>query len=116
MKVSELIDSLGSPPPPPSQQISYTGEAFEEITTIYHDMYAGSLSSFFETGWYRFTDSGRPSFPKETSLIEQMALFLKVLESAKASSQAEMNHCGILETRVVWSLASTALRSPAQHD
>ena len=44
MKIHEIIDLLG--PPPPAQQISHTEETFNEITKVYHEMYAAALGAF----------------------------------------------------------------------
>ncbi|KAH6606453.1 hypothetical protein Trco_005606 [Trichoderma cornu-damae] len=110
MKIDEIIDLLG--PPAPVQQISHTEETFNEITKVYHEMYAGGLSAFFETGWYYFTENGKMTFPKDANLIEHMATFLKILEAVKANDHAQMAYSGVLETRIVWELACTAYQMP----
>ncbi|KAJ6446147.1 C6 finger domain-containingprotein [Purpureocillium lavendulum] len=110
MKIREIIDLLGPPPPP--QQISHTEETFNEITKVYHDMYAGALGAFFETTWYYFAENGKMSFPRDANLIEHMASFLKILEAVKANDHAQMAYSGVLETRIVWELACTAYASP----
>ena len=110
MKISDIIDQLGPPPPP--QPISHTEETFNEITKVYHEMYAGGLSAFLETTWYYFVDGDKMSFPKDANLIEHMATFLKILEAVKANDHAQMTYSGILETRIVWELACTAYQTP----
>ncbi|KAK5990518.1 hypothetical protein PT974_08787 [Cladobotryum mycophilum] len=106
MKISEIIDLLGAPAP--AQQISHTEETFHEITKVYHEMYAGGLSAFFETSWYYFTENGKMTFPKDANLIEHMATFLKILEGVKANDHTQIAVSGVLETRIVWELACTA--------
>ena len=110
MKINEIIDSLGPPPPP--QQISHTEETFHEITKVYHEMYAGGLSAFLETTWYYFVENGKMTFPKDPRLVEHMATFLKILEAVKANDHTQMAYSGILETRIVWELACTAYQTP----
>ncbi|KJZ73504.1 hypothetical protein HIM_07060 [Hirsutella minnesotensis 3608] len=110
MKINEIIDLLGLPPPP--QQISHTEETFNEITMVYHEMYAGGLSAFFESPWFYFSEGGKMSFPKDANLIEHMASFLKILEAVKANDHTQMAYSGALETRIVWELACTAYQGP----
>jgi hypothetical protein len=110
MRIDEIIDLLG--PPAPAQQISHTEETFNEITKVYHEMYAGGLSAFFETSWYYFTENGKMTFPKDANLIEHMATFLKILEGVKANDHTQMAYSGVLETRIVWELACTAYQVP----
>lgn len=110
MKIDEIIDLLG--PPAPAQQISHTEETFNEITKVYHEMYASGLSAFFETSWYYFTENGKMSFPKDANLIEHMATFLKILEGVRANDHTQMAYSGVLETRIVWELACTAYQIP----
>ncbi|PHH69931.1 hypothetical protein CDD82_7429 [Ophiocordyceps australis] len=110
MKISEIIDSLG--PPPPRQPCNCSDEMFNEITKVYHEMYAGGLGAFFESSWYYFTDNGQMNFPKDANLIEHMASFLKALEAVKANDHTQMAYSGVLETRIVWQLACTAYKSP----
>ncbi|PHH67178.1 hypothetical protein CDD81_2947 [Ophiocordyceps australis] len=110
MKISEIIDSLG--PPPPRQPCNCSDEMFNEITKVYHEMYAGGLGAFFESSWYYFTDNGQMNFPKDANLIEHMASFLKTLEAVKANDHTQMAYSGVLETRIVWELACTAYKSP----
>ncbi|KAL6696345.1 hypothetical protein J3F84DRAFT_330904 [Trichoderma pleuroticola] len=110
MRIDEIIDLLG--PPAPVQQISHTEETFNEITKVYHEMYASGLSAFFETSWYYFAENGKMSFPKDANLIEHMATFLKILEAVKANDHTQMAYSGVLETRIVWELACTAYQIP----
>jgi hypothetical protein len=113
MKISDIINLLGPPPPP--QQANSSEEEFNEITRVYHEMYAGSLSAFFETGWYYFVENGQMTFPRDSGLIEGMAAFLKVLQTVKANDHVQMSYSGVLETRVVWQLACTASWAAADH-
>ncbi|TWU77151.1 hypothetical protein ED733_008419 [Metarhizium rileyi] len=106
MKIDEIINLLGPPPPP--QQISHTEETFNEITKVYHEMYAGGLSAFLETSWYYFIENGKMSFPRDANLIEHMATFLKILEAVRANDHSQMAYSGVLETRIVWELACIA--------
>ncbi|POR30869.1 Uncharacterized protein TPAR_08962 [Tolypocladium paradoxum] len=110
MKIHEIIDLLGPPPPP--QQISHTEDTFNEITRVYHEMYAGGLGAFLESTWYYFAENGKMTFPKDANLIEHMASFLKILEAVQANDHAQMAYSGVLETRIVWELACTAYQTP----
>lgn len=110
MRISEIIDQLGPPPPP--QQINHSEETFSDITKVYHEMYATGLSAFFETTWYYWVENGKMSFPRDPRLVEHMATFLKILEAVKANDHAQMAYSGILETRIVWELAQTVYQTP----
>ncbi|ODA78302.1 hypothetical protein RJ55_05683 [Drechmeria coniospora] len=112
MKINDIIDLLGPPPPP--QQVSHAEDTFNEITRVYHEMYAMALGAFFETTWYFFMDNGKMIFPKDAALIEHMASFLKILEAVKANDHTQMTYSGVLETRIVWELACTAYSTPDQ--
>lgn len=113
MKVSDIINTLG-PPPPANPQISHSEDTFNEITKVYHEMYAGGLSAFFETTWYYFAENGKMSFPRDANLTENMASFLKMLESTQPHDHPYMAFAGVLETRLVWQLAQTALRAASE--
>lgn len=110
MKIDEIIDLLG-PPAPPQQVDPNDNETINEITQVYHEMYAAALSAFFETDWYYFTENGKTSFPKDPDLVAFMATFLKILRDVKANDQEQMAYSGVLETRIVWRLAKTAASS-----
>lgn len=110
MQIHEIIDLLGPPPPP--QQISHTEDTFNEITKVYHEMYAGGLGAFLESTWFYFAENGKMTFPKDANLIEHMASFLKILEAVKANDHTQMAYSGVLETRIVWELACTAYQTP----
>ncbi|KAJ4326483.1 hypothetical protein N0V84_003113 [Fusarium piperis] len=112
MKIDEIIDLLGAAPP--AQQTTQTEEILNEVTKVYHEMYAPGLSSFFETGWYYFAESGKMSFPRDPRLVDLMASFLNILEAVRANDHAQMAYSGILETRIVWELARTSYQSPDQ--
>lgn len=111
MTVEEIIAQLLGPLPS-VQQISHTEETFNEIVKVYHEMYAHGLGAFFETGWYFFVENGKMTFPKEAALIEQMALFVKILESVQVNDHRQMLYSGALETSLVWELARTAYQTP----
>ncbi|KAG6257417.1 hypothetical protein E4U23_006078 [Claviceps purpurea] len=110
MKITEIIDLLGPPPPP--RQITHTEDTFNEITKVYHEMYAGGLSAFLETNWYYFVENGKMSFPQDANLVEHMATFLNILEAVKANDHSQMAYSGVLETRIVWELACVAYQTP----
>lgn len=106
MRLDEIITRLGPQPEP--QQISHTGDTFAEITKVYHEMYAGPLSAFFETNWFYFTENGKMTFPRDARAVQAMASFLKVLESSGSSTQEEVVVLDNSETSLVWELARTA--------
>ncbi|KAI9171292.1 hypothetical protein HJFPF1_00774 [Paramyrothecium foliicola] len=110
MRIDEIIDLMG--PPPPTHQINQTEDMFIEITKVYHEMYAGGLSAFFETTWYYFVEDGKMAFPRDPRLVEHFASFLRTLQSVKANDHTQMAYSGVLETRIVWELARTARQSP----
>ncbi|QGI76234.1 hypothetical protein CEK25_001140 [Fusarium fujikuroi] len=110
MKIDEIINLLGTVPP--SQNVVHTEGTRNEIIKVYHEMYAPGLASFFESGWYHFTENGSPSFPQSQRLVELMASFLKALEAVKINDQTQMAYSGILETRLVWELARAAYDPP----
>ncbi|KAH7162904.1 hypothetical protein B0J13DRAFT_23329 [Dactylonectria estremocensis] len=110
MKIDEIIDLLG--PVPQAQRISHTEEMLNEITKVYHEMYAPELSSFFETSWYYFAENGKMSFPADERLVGLMAAFLRTLEAVRANDHAQMAYSGILETRIVWELARVSFLTP----
>ncbi|KAL2212686.1 hypothetical protein CC79DRAFT_1393885 [Sarocladium strictum] len=106
MRLDEIIAQLG--PQAATQQISHTGDTFAEITKVYHEMYAGPLSAFFETNWFYFTENGKMTFPRDARAVQAMASFLKVLESSGSSTQDEVAVLDNSETSLVWELARTA--------
>lgn len=113
MKVEEIINALGPSPQNP-QKMNHSEETFTEITKVYHEMYARGLSAFFETAWYFFSDNGKMSFPRDPSLTDNMASFLRILESSQPHDHSYMAYSGVLETRIVWQLAQTALRAASE--
>ncbi|PHH60606.1 hypothetical protein CDD80_1582 [Ophiocordyceps camponoti-rufipedis] len=110
MRVADIIDLLGPPPAP--QPVSHSEQTYNDITKVYHEMYAGGLSLFFESTWFYFVEGGKMTFPRDANLIEHMASFLKVLEGVQANDHAQMVYSGALETRIVWELACTAYATP----
>ncbi|KAF4453858.1 negative acting factor [Fusarium austroafricanum] len=111
MKIDEIIDLLGSVPPP--QSVPHTEASQNEITKVYHEMYAPGLISFFESTWYYFMENGQMSFPRNQRLVELLASFLKALEAVRVNDHTQMAYSGILETRLVWELARAAYEPPA---
>ncbi|KAH8180094.1 negative acting factor [Sarocladium implicatum] len=112
MRIESVVDQLG--PPLPSVQINDNGETLGEITKVYHEMYAGGLSAFFENNWFYFTDHGKMTFPRDTRLVNAMASFLKALETSAAHGISPEAYLENLETRVVWELARSAYLVPQQ--
>lgn len=110
MKIDEIIDLLGPPPPP--QQVSHDEETLNQITVVYHEMYAAGLGAFFETSWYNFANGATKTFPNDANLIQHMASFLKILEAVKANDHTQMAYSGVVETRIVWELARTVYQVP----
>lgn len=110
MKIDDIIALLG--PAPPAQSIIQNEATLNEVTKVYHEMYASSLASFFETTWYYFAENGQMSFPRDGRLVEYMASFLKTLEAVKANDHTQMAYSGVLETRLVWELARSVYQTP----
>jgi white-opaque regulator 2 len=106
MRIEEILNILG--PAPAAQPVTLDEQTFTEITKVYHEMYAGALSAFFETNWYYFSENGKMSFPRHPDLVDHMASFLRLLNSVKTDDLAQMAYSGALETRIVWELARTA--------
>ncbi|RDA94111.1 hypothetical protein CP533_6605 [Ophiocordyceps camponoti-saundersi (nom. inval.)] len=112
MRVDAIVDMIGPPPPPRQSAVAYSEETFNDVTKVYHEMYAAGLSHFFESSWFYFTESGKMTFPRDAMLIDFLACFLKVLEGVKANDHASMVYSGVLETRIVWQLACTVHYNP----
>lgn len=111
MRIDEAITAAG--PSPDTPQVSHTGEpAFQEVTKVYHEIYAPGLSDFFETSWYYFVDRGKITFPADSSLVGQMSAFLKTLRSVAANDHAQMARSGSAEARIVWELARISYQAP----
>ncbi|XEU97856.1 hypothetical protein FSHL1_003142 [Fusarium sambucinum] len=110
MNIDEIIKLLGQVPPP--QTGPHPEEMLNEITKVYHEMYAHGLSSFFETTWYFFMENGKMSLPRNLYLVDLLASFLKTLEAVKVNDHSQMAYSGILETRLVWELARSAYEAP----
>jgi hypothetical protein len=110
MRIDEIIDLLG--PSPPVQQVNQSEDILNEITKVYHEMYASGLSAFFETSWYYFAENGKMTFPRDPRLVNHFATFLNTLEAVKANDHTQMAYSGVLETRIVWELARTPRQSP----
>ncbi|RGP80411.1 negative acting factor [Fusarium longipes] len=110
MSIDEIIKLLGQVPPP--QSGPHTEEMINEITKVYHEMYAHGLSAFFETTWYFFTENGKMSLPRNPHLVDLLAFFLKTLENVSVNDHSQMAYSGIIETRLVWELARSAYDTP----
>ena len=106
MKIDEIIQTLGPSPPP--QQVPQTGDKINEVTKVYHEMYASGLSAFFETTFFYFTESGKMTFPKKLALIDHMAAFLKTMETVNVNDPDQMAYSAALEAKIVWELACIA--------
>ncbi|KAF4124176.1 Negative acting factor [Geosmithia morbida] len=107
MLVEELINRHGPAPPVPKGIQNDT--TYQEVVKVYHEMYAPGLHALFESIWFYFTENGKMSFPRQGSLVAQMAVFLKVLENIKVTDRAQMMYSSTLELRLVWDLAKNAL-------
>lgn len=108
MKVDELV-ALGGPAPPPPP--SPNQDTLTELTKIYYDIYVPGLGTFFETTWYNFKPSGTNPVTillTNRTLIDLLASFLSCIRGIKSNDPREMTEAGVLETRVVWALASLA--------
>jgi white-opaque regulator 2 len=113
MKIDEIIGLMG--PTPPLQGAGQSKDKIDEITTVYHNVYAPGLVSFFETRWYQFKDQhGKNVFPTASPLIDQFATFLDILAKVRANDHTQMVYSGVLETRIVWALASLVYTTPSQ--
>ncbi|KAK1838588.1 negative acting factor [Colletotrichum chrysophilum] len=105
MKIDELIGLLG--PAAPTQEIALTPEIFGEIISIYNEVYAVGLQSFFETNWFHAKDAqGKFALEHNQPIISQFASFVKVLQAVPANDHTQMAHSGVLEARLIWALAS----------
>ncbi|KAF6823201.1 negative acting factor [Colletotrichum musicola] len=105
MRVDDLIGLLG--PAAPTQEIALTPELLAEIVNIYHEVYASGLQAFFETAWFSTKDA-QGKYPMEHSqaILSQFASFVKVLQAVPANDHTQMAHSGVLESRLIWALAS----------
>ena len=99
-------------PLPAAVDVPASKELLDEITNVYHEMYAAGLGAFFETGWYFFAENGKMTFPKDPTLLAQMASFLKILEAVSVTDHTQMFYSGVLETKIVWELARTVYNTP----
>ncbi|KAI1065823.1 hypothetical protein LB507_000015 [Fusarium sp. FIESC RH6] len=106
MNIDEIIKLLGQVPSP--QSGPHSEEMLNEVTKVYHEMYAHGLSAFFETNWYFFTENGKMSLPRNPHVVDLLATFLKTLEAVRVNDHSQMAYSGILETRLVWELARLA--------
>ncbi|KAH0440492.1 hypothetical protein CcaCcLH18_02516 [Colletotrichum camelliae] len=105
MKIDELIGLLG--PAAPTQEIALTPEFFGEIISIYSEVYAVGLQSFFETNWFHAKDAqGKFALEHNQPIVSQFASFVKVLQAVPANDHTQMAHSGVLEARLIWALAS----------
>ncbi|CCF41311.1 negative acting factor [Colletotrichum higginsianum] len=105
MKFDDLIGLLG--PAAPTQDIALTPELLTEIINIYREVYAVGLQAFFESNWFQKQDAQGKFFVENSQpLLAQFASFLKVVQSVPANDHTQMAHSGVLETRLIWSLAT----------
>nr|XP_036579010.1 negative acting factor [Colletotrichum truncatum]KAF6786441.1 negative acting factor [Colletotrichum truncatum] len=105
MRIDELIGLLG--PAAPTQEIALTPELLTEIVNIYREVYAIGLQAFFETSWFHTKDAhGKYALEHSQALLSQFASFVKVLQAVPANDHTQMAHSGVLETRLIWALAT----------
>ncbi|WYZ35284.1 hypothetical protein EsH8_I_001560 [Colletotrichum jinshuiense] len=110
MKFDDLIGLLG--PAAPTQEIALTPELLTEIINIYREVYAVGLQAFFEASWFQKQDAqGKFALEHSQALLGQFASFLKVVQSVPANDHTQMAHSGVLETRLIWALATLPCRS-----
>ena len=115
MKVDELVALGGPAPPPPSA--SPTQENLNEITKIYYDVYVPGLGTFFETTWYNFKPQGSNPVAillTNRTIIDLLSSFLSCISALKSPDGPDLLNTGVLETRVVWALASLAYTTPSR--
>ena len=116
MKVDDIVALSGSPPIPPAS--SRTRETLDELSKMYYDVYMPGLAAFFETAWYNFkapggSSSGTGVLLNNYQVVDLFASFIASLGNIKSPEGAEMTAAGVLEMRLVWSLACLALDTPA---
>ncbi|KAL8355936.1 hypothetical protein RB601_001305, partial [Gaeumannomyces tritici] len=115
MKVDDLV-ALGGHTPPLPQSLP-TKEVLDEIIKLYYEIYVPGLTAFFETSWFNFRPDGHNPISvlsHNTALMSLLASFLAAAASpVKIADAARMAAPGIIETRVVWGLASLAYSVPA---
>ncbi|EFQ35692.1 hypothetical protein CGRA01v4_06069 [Colletotrichum graminicola] len=110
MKFDDLIGLLG--PAAPTQEIALTPELLTEIINIYREVYAVGLQAFFESNWFQKQDvQGKFFLEHSQPLLSQFASFLKVVQSVPANDHTQMAHSGVLETRLIWALATLPCNS-----
>ncbi|KAK2046053.1 hypothetical protein LZ31DRAFT_219520 [Colletotrichum somersetense] len=110
MKFDDLIGLLG--PAAPTQEIALTPELLNEIINIYREVYAVGLQAFFESNWFQKQDvQGKFFLEHNPPLLSQFASFLKVVQSVPANDHTQMAHSGVLETRLIWALATLPCNS-----
>lgn len=110
MKVDEIIDTAGAPPPTPEPGSLPNAQSIEELTKIYYEIYVPGLCQFFESQWYNFQTNGHNPVTillSNRTLISLMGSFLVSLHTVN-SEPSHMAYCNHLETRVVWALAKLA--------
>lgn len=110
MKVDEIINTAGAPPPTPEAGSLPNPQSIEELTKIYYEIYVPGLCQFFESQWFNFKTTGHNPVTillSNRSLISLMGSFLVSLHTVN-SEAPHAAYCNHLETRVVWALAKLA--------
>lgn len=111
MKISELVQ-LGGVPPPKQDQQSVSPKDLESIKELYLHTYAPGIDKFLETRWY--TTKGLPALMANEILVAKMANILPSFRS--------IDHQGLKtgipsqEADMVWSLMELCRSSGLQTD
>lgn len=114
MKVDEIINTAGAPPPTPETGSLPNPQSIEELTKIYYEIYVPGLCQFFESQWFNFKTNGHNPVTillSNRPLISLMGSFLVSLHTVN-SEPPHAAYCNHLETRVVWALAKLAYTVP----
>lgn len=115
MKVDEIINTAGAPPPTSETGSLPNPQSIEELTKIYYEIYVPGLCQFFESQWFNFKTAGHNPVTillSNRALISLMGSFLVSLHTVN-SEPPHLAYCNHLETRVVWALAKLAYSVPA---
>lgn len=110
MKVDDIINTAGAPPPTPEAGSLPNPQSIEELTKIYYEIYVPGLCQFFESQWFNFKTTGHNPVTillSNRPLISLMGSFLVSLHTVN-SEASHAAYCNHLETRVVWALAKLA--------
>ncbi|KAI1867847.1 uncharacterized protein JN550_006654 [Neoarthrinium moseri] len=101
MRVSELVSWGRSPPPKAALPLSQG--TYDEIRSLYADIYGPGLESFFESRW--FTEEFASDMVVSTEAVaELLAGFLSIVGKTDQNDNSAMADSANLEFRVVWDL------------